>query len=203
MITFIKEWSNQIIVAVIIATIFEMILPNGNIKKYIKIVIGIYVLFTVIQPIGTKLTGKEIEISNFNYEKYFDEDLLEISSENFNDNNSKLIEQTYINNIKNDIKLKMENKGYKVTNCNIQIKVSRSQQEYGIIENIILKVEKIEQEQEESTNIVEIEKVEVEINNDISNKGTEKSNVSEDEKRKIIEYIASEYSIDKKNIVIN
>ena len=43
MIDFIKQWENQIIVAIIIATIFEMILPNSNNKKYIKMIIGIYV----------------------------------------------------------------------------------------------------------------------------------------------------------------
>ena len=35
MIDFLKTWSNQIIVAVIIATILEMIIPDGNNKKYI------------------------------------------------------------------------------------------------------------------------------------------------------------------------
>ena len=82
MITFLKTWSNQIIVAVIIETIIEMILPNGNNKKYIKMVIGIYVLFTIIQPIITKVTGNNIEISDFNYERYFDEDVLETDDEN-------------------------------------------------------------------------------------------------------------------------
>lgn len=35
----ISSWAEQIVVAVIIATIIEMILPNGNNKKYIKAVI--------------------------------------------------------------------------------------------------------------------------------------------------------------------
>ena len=101
MIEFIKTWVNQIIVAVIISTIIEMILPNGNNKKYIKMIIGLYVLFTIIQPIITKLTGKNLNISDFNYQKYFDHDILETSSNNFEDNNSKLIKQAYIDNIKN------------------------------------------------------------------------------------------------------
>ncbi|MCI8482131.1 MAG: hypothetical protein HFJ27_03470 [Clostridia bacterium] len=51
MIENLSLWAEQIIVAVIIATIIEMILPNGNNKKYIKAVIGVYVLFTIISPI--------------------------------------------------------------------------------------------------------------------------------------------------------
>ena len=44
----ISHWAETIIVAVIIGTIIEMILPSGNSKKYIKTVIGVYILFTII-----------------------------------------------------------------------------------------------------------------------------------------------------------
>lgn len=70
-ISFISSWAEQIIVAVIIATIIEMILPNGNNKKYIKVVIGIYVLFTILSPILEKITKANLE--SFDYEKYFGE----------------------------------------------------------------------------------------------------------------------------------
>ena len=36
MVEWISNWAESIIVAVIIATIIEMILPEGNSKKYIK-----------------------------------------------------------------------------------------------------------------------------------------------------------------------
>ena len=36
MIDYISSWAGQIITSVIIVTILEMILPNGNSKKYIK-----------------------------------------------------------------------------------------------------------------------------------------------------------------------
>lgn len=196
MITFIKEWANQIIVAVIIATIFEMILPNGNNKKYIKMIIGIYVLFTLIQPIASKLTGKEFTISS-NYEEYFDEDILEISSENFEQNNSKLIEKEYIKNIKNDIQLKIEQKGYKLDDCTVNL--INNESNYGAIKNIILKIRK--QEQIESiSNTIEIERVDININDKTVIK---ESNISDAEKREIIEYLSKEYSIDKTDIIIN
>ena len=196
MITFIKTWANQIIVAVIIATIFEMILPNGNNKKYIKMVIGIYVLFTLIQPIASKITGNEFTIST-NYEKYFDEDILENSSNDFENNNSKLIQQAYISNIKNDVQAKIEQKGYEVVSCNINI--ITTEENYGAIENIILKIQK-QEENKNTSNKIKIEKVEVNINNE---EVIENSNISDKEKQDIIEYLAEEYSIDRTQIVIN
>jgi len=202
MISFIKEWANQIIVAIIIATIFEMILPNGNNKKYIKMVIGIYVLFTMMQPIVTKLTGKEIKISSFNYKKYFDEDILETSSESFDNNNSKLIEQAYIENIRNDIKSKVQQKGYKVINCNINIVNNENSENYGAIQKIELTINNFEESKNEETNKVEIENVNIDLNNEVKDEENELS-ISEKEKKEVIEFLSEEYSIDKTQIAIN
>ena len=196
MITFIKEWANQIIVAVIIATIFEMLLPNGNNKKYIKMVIGIYVLFTLIQPIATKITGKEIEIG-VNYQKYFNENIFETESYNFENNNSKLIEQAYINNIKQDIQAKIEQKGYKVSGCNV--KIITTQENYGEIQHIVLNIRN-KGESKNISNKIEIQKVEISVGED---NVIQTSNISEIEKQSIIEYLAEEYSIDKTAIIIN
>lgn len=207
MIEFIKTWVNQIIVAVIISTIIEMLLPNGNNKKYIKMIIGLYVLFTIIQPIITKLTGKSLNISDFNYHKYFDQDILEISSNDFEDNNSKLIKQAYIDNIKKDIITKINEKGYKVESCSIEILDDENEDTYGTIKSISLKISNEEDEVKESNNMINIENVDINVkdNKDIENNNdtTKKNNLSDKEKIEIIKYLSEEYSVDKKNILIN
>lgn len=200
MIEFIKTWANQIIVAVIISTIFEMLLPNGNNKKYIKMIIGIYVLFTVIQPIATKITGKEINISSLNFEGYIDKDKIETSSENFEDNNSKLIKQAYIDNIISDIQAKIAKKGYNLIDSKIE--VNNKDNNYGAIESVVLKIEKRDNDEKETNNISKIKKIEINIDNSsINNIG--ESKLTDDEKSKLIEYISEEYSVDKTIIIIN
>ena len=208
MIEFIKSWANQIIVAVIISTIIEMILPSGNNKKYIKIIIGLYVLFTIIQPIIIKVTGESIDISDFNYKKYFNEDVLETSIIDFENNNSKLIKQAYIDNIKEDVKNKIKKKGYEVIECSIDIEEDQYKDTYGEIQSIIFKIGKQEKEVEvdDSRNIINIENIDINISNstsDIDTNSTKKLELSENEKIEIIEYLSEEYSIQKKNIVIN
>lgn len=200
MIEFIKSWANQIIVAVIIATIMEMILPNSNNKKYIKMVIGIYVLFVLIQPIANKLTGNKFNISEFNYEKYLKGDILETSSKDFENNNSNLIKQAYIDNIKNDIKNKLQKKGYNLLNCEIDIVTDENKEEYGQIEHIVLTLEKLKETKENGSN-VEVEKIEVNISE--NNEVIQESSLIDSEKIEVIEYISEEYSIDKKIIVID
>jgi len=207
MIEFLKIWVNQIIVAVIISTIIEMLLPNGNNKKYIKMIIGLYVLFTIIQPIITKLTGKILNISDFNYHKYFDQDILEISSNDFEDNNSKLIKQAYIDNIKKDIITKINQKGYEIESCSIEILDNENKDTYGTIKSISLKINNKEDEVKESNNVINIENVDINVkdNKDIQNNidTTKKNNLSDKEKIEIIKYLSEEYSVDLKNILIN
>ena len=113
-IEWISDWAQAIIVAVIIGTVIEMILPEGNSKKYIKVVIGVYVLFTIISPIITKFTGKNIEVSDvLELDQYIEEAKksanVQNSIQNENQNN---IMSIYSSGIKDDIKAKVEAKGY-------------------------------------------------------------------------------------------
>lgn len=67
MIDFLSKWIEGIAIAVIIASIFEMILPDGNIKKYVKIVLGIYIIFSIISPFVDRK-----ELFNLNISKEID-----------------------------------------------------------------------------------------------------------------------------------
>ena len=120
MIEWLKSWTNSIIVAVIIAVIFELIIPNGNNKKYIKMVINLYVLYVIINPLISKFTGlNEIEINAKDYEKYFKgENVIETS---VSLNSDKLINSTAEITLKNNITNKLKENGYNVTNISINI----------------------------------------------------------------------------------
>ena len=50
MISFLSNWIEQITISVIIVSVFELILPKGNLKKYIKVVLGVYIIFCFISP---------------------------------------------------------------------------------------------------------------------------------------------------------
>ena len=68
MISFISSWAEQIVLAVVVATIIELILPKNKNKKYIQMVIGVYVLFNIISPIIKNKDNFSVE--KYNTEKY-------------------------------------------------------------------------------------------------------------------------------------
>ena len=61
MIGFLSSWAKSLGLAIVIVSILEMLLPNNRTKKYIRMVMGIYILFTIVSPFV-----KNKEIFNFN-----------------------------------------------------------------------------------------------------------------------------------------
>lgn len=196
MIEFLSSWAQGIIVAVIIATLIEMILPNSSSKKYVKVVIGMYILFTIVSPIIKKLGGKDINLNTINIEKY--EQQISKSdntiSRKFEDNNTRSIKDIYVSNLKADISAKLKEKGYEIDTSDIQIK----DDENYTIEKITLKLIKMEQKQGKNNEIVINT---VEIGNAISQKDSK--TLSNDDKQEVKDYISETYDIDKKNINIS
>ncbi len=58
-----KAWCENILVAVMISTLIEMLLPEGKSQKYIRVVIGIYIIFTILQPV-LKFTNTSISLED-------------------------------------------------------------------------------------------------------------------------------------------
>ena len=196
MIEFLSSWAQGIIVAVIIATLIEMILPNSSSKKYVKVVIGMYILFTIVSPIIKKVGGKDINLNTIDIEKY--EQQISKSdntiSRKFEDNNTRSIKDIYVSNLKADISAKLKEKGYEIDTSDIQIK---DDENYTIVK-ITLKLIKMEQKQEKNNEIVINT---VEIGNTISQKDSK--TLSDDDKQEVKDYISETYDIDKKNINIS
>lgn len=208
MINWITNWAEAIIIAVVIATIIEMILPEGNCKKYIKVVIGVYILFTIISPVITKFTGKTVSVSDLiDLSKYVDEVKEKEKSQNLlAQNNETNIKDMYISNLKTDIKSKLKGKGYTTQNINLDV----SNDENYTLNKIYLSVSKIDENEEaDNTQTNEISKIETvnEVNVSISNEVAstenkkEKDSLSTSDKKKIKEYLSSVYEIQEKNIV--
>lgn len=224
MIEWISNWAGGIVVAVIIGAVIEMILPSGNSKKYIKVVIGIYVLFTIVSPVIAKVTGETIEVSDIlDLDKYVEE-AEDIAVQNISQSDDQIM-TVYYSGIKEDMKAKIKAKGYKVNEIDIGIAKDES---YSIT-NITISVEKVDENEtakndentkEADTNKVEsienINKVEVTVTSDSaklamnsnennleSENGSENlSQLSISEKKKLKEYLSSVYEVNENNITI-
>ena len=132
MISWFSSWAKGIILAVVIVTILEMILPEGKNKKYIKIVMGVYIMFSIVSPIISKITNSEISLDISKYENILGSGSTVQTSSDLNNVNSQNIENIYLNSIKTNIKDELERKGYGCETVNITANINIEKQEAEI-----------------------------------------------------------------------
>ena len=209
----VSGWIQGIIIAVIISTIIEMILPEGNSKKYIKVVIGVYILFSIVSPVISKVTGSSFNLTDIiDLDEYIEASKSNSSMQNQLENqNEEQIKGIYLSSIKNDNKEKIESKGYIVNS----VEIETEDDEQYTLKKIILDVEKkIEttssnsNENESNNTVLEVNEVKINVSNTETNTEEKKSTnkkktISSQAKKELKEYLNGVYEISTKNIFIN
>lgn len=200
MIEFLSKWIEGIAITVIIASIFEMILPNGNIKKYVKVILGIYVIFSIISPfINNKVMG------NFDLSKKIEKYSENIETKDFSKDESsseKKLNSIYENTFEKELIKTIEKEGFIVYKCEVKGNFNAEKENAGISKiNVVIEDKKIIKKKSEEKNEIKIEnvneikKVEINIDNKTANKAEEVVNAKDvDTLRK---YLSKHYEIDK------
>lgn len=138
MISFLSSWAEQVILAVIIATILELILPNSKNKKYVQMVIGVYVLFNIISPI---IKNKEkLVFSEIDLDKY-----ITTSTKVEQSSMDARLEKIYLDELENNIKSKFKNAGIEIIKCAIDAELDTTKKNAGI-HSIDVKVKNVDDE---------------------------------------------------------
>ena len=187
MISNISSWAQGIIIAIIVGSIIQMLLPENKNKKYIKLVIGVYILFYIINPV----VGKQLNLNEFSLDEYLSVDAKTNSEEtNIYDNTVK---ETFKNKVIYNIKSQLNSKGYESDNIKIEI-----DDKCNILKISILEV--YENKEKDKSQII-INKIDTSVESvDIKEKKTKGMAIID--KNNLIDYLADNYQIDKKNIII-
>ena len=154
MINFMSSWAEQIVLAVIIATIIEMILPKNKNKKYIQMVIGVYVLFNIISPIIKNKDNFSIE--KYNIENYQNKTQYEVDQTSMD----KRLEKIYLEELEEIVISKFEENDCEVIKCKIDAELDSTKKNAGI-HSITVKVKgekNIEEIRKQIAEELEIEK---------------------------------------------
>ena len=213
MIEFLSSWAKNLGVVIVLVSIFEMILPNNKTKKYIRVVLGIFVIFNIIAPF---VKNKEkLEISSVDIDNYTLTQNNTVDKTSMNERIQELYEKELENNIKN----KLQEQGYNATSCKVKAKIAEEQKsgEENTITKIKLQVEKSEEnnvsneekqkiENKVVTEIEKIKKVDTTISKDQPNekqKNNVKSKMTQEDVQNIKEILINEYGVKEKCLEIN
>ncbi len=204
MINFLSSWAEKIIIAVVISSIIEMILPDNKNKKYVKMVMGIYILFNIISPI---INQKDLlSLDSFNFESYAVTNDEPQSKELNQSSMDERLQQLYVEELQNNIKTKVEEEGYKVYSCKVDATLYGKENEQGI-NKVALVVSDKQENSNDSANkksdIKAINKVQINVglNKFLNNVDEENSN-SNNSGNELKEFLSNYYQIDGKKIHI-
>ena len=133
MINFMSSWAEQIVLAVVVSTIIEMILPKNKNKKYIQMVVGVYVLFNIISPI---IKNKDdFSIEKYNIENYETKSQYQVDQSSMDEK----LEKIYLEELKNTVISKFEENGFEVIKCEIDAVLDTTKKNAGI-HSIMVKI---------------------------------------------------------------
>ena len=205
MIEVLSSWAKGLGLSIVVVSILEMILPNNKTKKYVRMVMGIYILFNIISPLVKNqdtFSLSEINFENNNYETS-EVSNIEVDQTSMNER----IEELYAKELKEDITEKLEEKGFLVDKCNVEVKITNDNNEDRIkkIKLIVEKNEKQEKTENSENKIVvqveEIEKVDISLQNQVSERN--EKTISKQDIEEIKSFLVSEYEVNENYIEIN
>lgn len=228
MIEFLSSWAKSLGLAIIIVSILEMLLPNNKTKKYIRMILGIFILFNIISPfVGNK---DLLNIDNFDLDSYTTtKETSNIDQKSMDD---KIIE-LYTKELEKDITSKVEQQGFEVSNCKVEAQIGNEDEETKItkinlkIKNKYIKTNDTSNTQKESNTIenkiiVEVQKIKPV--DDINNENTDnnltstigqtgdmqndesnlkKQSVTKVEIQNLKKFLIDEYGVNEKCLEIN
>lgn len=185
MVAELKNWITSICTAVIFIAAVELILPNNNLKKYAKFVMGLILISILINPI-IKLFDKQFDMGT-----YVDSAIQYIDSKNYEKDYGKYKESSMANTLSafkmnveklctDKLKEKFPNSSYKV-----DVKVSyQKEKDSVLIDSIKIGVR--------DGSIEKVKKVDI----NTSGNGKESTQALNTEKGQLIkDYISKELSI--------
>ncbi len=122
MIEFLSSWAKSLGVTIVIVSILEMLLPNNKTKKYIRMVMGVYIVFNIISPF---VKSKEIfNVNDIDINAYKStETSSEVDQTSMNDRIEKLYKQELEKDIKNKINEKLDSSKKYLENNSVNYKI--------------------------------------------------------------------------------
>ncbi|WP_129597773.1 stage III sporulation protein AF [Anaerophilus nitritogenes] len=143
MMNFLRSWIINIVSVVIFITFLEMLLPNSNMKKYIKMIIGLLVMIVILSPLLQIVHGNfNIEDEVLKTSLAIDQKNLSLTFDDLGNIQNQQVIKLYTQKIETNIKDKIEQDTQcMVLKVNAEIETSKEHENFGAIKkmNIVLK----------------------------------------------------------------
>ena len=200
MINFLSSWVKNLCLALIVVSILEMLLPNNKTKKYVKMVMGLYILFSIIEPFIENSNELKFNVEDL-YNQYSVETLAESENVNQKSMDSRL-DELYKQKLENDIVQKLDEEGYVVEDCDVKAHISSNDTGIELI-TIKIKEKKDNSNENDENQSNETMNIEEKIVNEIQKIQKVEINVSKNDIKIVKQFLIKEYGVSEKCLRIS
>lgn len=180
MLNFLVSWAEQLIIALVIIIMVEMIIPNSSYRKYIKVILGIFIIYTIFSP----LIGNKLNSIDFSKSLSYQEKEIKNSTNQVKINYDKQIENTYKEKFKESLTEELKEKGYEIEKFETEVKYENNDIK---TEKLKISIKKFNKDKQ-----TKVEKVTI----------TDESKIQPEEIEKLKQEIGSNYNIEISKISI-
>lgn len=140
MIPFLRTWILNIATVIIFVTLLELLLPNSNMKKYIKMIVGLLVMLVILNPVLELINGKvNIEYEVLKTSAYMDKGTMTANIDRVEEMQDQQMIQLYKEKIERYIKDRIEFSNHvKVINIYSEIEKNKESKDFGNITKLNL-----------------------------------------------------------------
>ena len=135
---FITNWLKELVTLFMIISLIDIVMPKGNMRRYVNFIIGILIIFTVISPF-TKLNEISLDIDK-EVQAFSEKD---ISIDNIEQVRNQQIVDLYLSNLSGELKdLIEDNSDYGVES--IKFKTSPHEEQVFTLDGVDIVIEQKE-----------------------------------------------------------
>lgn len=198
----ISDWIRQIILIIFIATFIDLLLPNSSLERYVKLIMGLIIIVSILQPVlqlvlheekwskFSELLAPAVDIDQYASLKKIQENSTELTQVQ-----SEAIQQQFQNSISTWIKKQVTEKyDVKVVSAKVTANLNK---ETPVIQKI--EVQGVKNQEKSSTDVVQpIEPVD--LSQDMQKEHASK--IDAKVQQEIQSFIGSAWNIDTKQVTV-
>lgn len=195
---YISDWVKNIIIISTFLTLLEIILPNGNIKKYVDVLIALTIIIVIINPLIYFLSPNFNLKNNMNSLYNINEESMEYfnNRNDINDIQKEQVIDEYISYMEIGIKEMVKNEtNYEVVNIDLSLKEDKNYKEINSVSMTLKQKDNKEDDENIIINKIETVSIDGSVNKD-------QKTLNKDDENTIKNLIKERYNVPEENIFI-
>ncbi|TCK98363.1 stage III sporulation protein AF [Natranaerovirga hydrolytica] len=137
MIQYIQDWVKNIVIYLILITIIQSLLPQGQYIKYIKVFTGLILMFIILMPIASfSGINEQINMGILNERYRLDHNLVKKQYSELSKEQEQLIAESYTREIENQIKYLLEKDDIVVNDVGVRVDTEFQSDTFGEITQV-------------------------------------------------------------------